>query len=304
MPTNWQNSIISRSYQPQELIDTAMAQKQRVDQERQQNIDQAMADLEYTDPLKAEQLTQKMEAARLETEAKRLAIYKETQTMRETSAFLAGVPQLEKTLSDQGHTVGTRGYADGYLDYVAQVPLARSTQLVQDITKTAARVHDDQAMLNEKMALLKNAGFSPTSADITAESGVNLRGSVKGSGADIPATVLERYARVKGAIQRHQDLSLQEEKSNRDANKAGIPYTGAADLHANQTEAGLLEKNFPQLSEAPAASQSSITAPTSAVSEPAGTPALSPQDQAAIAWATANPDDPRAAQIKSLHGQQ
>ncbi len=72
-----------------------------------------------------------------------------------------------------------------------------------------------------------------------------------------------QYAKLQAGIQGHLETAAVEAKANTDANKANEPYSKAATLHAQQTEAAMLEKQYPALKAfaAPAAGVTAV-APT------------------------------------------
>ncbi len=193
-------------------------------------------------------------------------LQKEIETDRQKAAFYNGLQELESNLNAQGHKIGSQGHAEAFAAYAHEFPLARSASDVQQTLKLHSQIADDQAALKQRM----NAMNPP------------------------PEKIAQRYAKVQGDISTFSATPGKE-----------------ADLNGALVESDQIEKAYPQL-KVPTLPQQTVypdggtptPAPPSVQVAPGyGTPAaptaaptVAPvvDHTAAMDWANANPNDPRA----------
>jgi hypothetical protein len=171
-------------------------------------------------PLEQEARQAQIDRASASEAKARYDLTKQIETDRQRTAFYNGLQELEQNLSQRGFGIGTPQHAEAFAAYAHEFPLARSSADVNQTLKLHATVNDEQAALKQRMLEL-----SPP-----------------------PEKIAQRYARVQGDIQQFTDESAQREAANIAAGKANVQYTNAPKLHAAQTEAQLLERQYPQLS--------------------------------------------------------
>jgi hypothetical protein len=241
-------------------------------------------------PLEQEARQAQIDRANASEAKARYDLTKQIETDRQRTAFYNGLQELEQNLSQRGFGIGTPQHAEAFAAYAHEFPLARSSTDVNQTLKLHATVNDEQAALKQRMLEL-----SPP-----------------------PEKIAQRYARVQGDIQQFTDESAQQEAANIAAGEANVQYTNAPKLHAAQTEAQLLERQYPQLSQngetdttqAPSTAQvptmdtQVITPDATDTGSPNAAPSVTPvpvpptvDHSAALDWANANPNDPRAAVI-------
>lgn len=215
-----------------------LSQRREVQQPQQPKI-------QVVDPLAQEARMAQISRAQAAEAHARYQMGKEIETDRQRTAFYNGLQELEQ----KAPPIGTKEHAEAYAAYAHEFPLARSSADVNQMLKLHATVNDEQAALKQRIIDL-----SPP-----------------------PEKIAQRYARVQGDIQQFTDESSQQEAANIAAGKANVQYTNAPKLHAAQTEAQLLETQYPTLT-------SGRTAQTSGVS-----PTESATGVAAIAAPSATP---------------
>jgi len=236
-------------------------------------------------PLEQEARQAQIDRATAAEAKARYDLTKQIETDRQRTAFYNGLQELEQNLNRSGFGIGTREHAEAFAAYAHEFPLARSSADVNQTLKLHAIVNDDQAALKQRMLEL-----SPP-----------------------PEKIAQRYARVQGDIQQFTDDAKQVEADNIKKGLADQPYPKAPLLHAAQTEAQILEQQYPQLASQqdtaqtePVDTSTVPTLPTQVVtpdqtdtSTPQVVPSATPvvDHSAAIDWANANPNDPRAAVI-------
>jgi hypothetical protein len=295
-PPNWSTTPTNGSRDPSDLINRAIvgtgaamnrntiaAAKFQQQQER----------LPLQDALDTARLEKERAQVELAGRSQLYTEWKDAQLAHEKAAFWAGLPELENSLKDAGHQIGSQGYVDAFATYVSKFPWAREDSAITDVIKAHTKVNDTQARFQQNLDVLNSQKLKTgQSAEIDAQGRPIVRG-----GAEVPSSALERYARVKGDFafhdaQRQAEIKRQETLNaakNPDVKDSKVPYnpldaTAApieANYIANKTELGLLEKNFPAL--AGAGADTSAAAATS-VSAP-GTPATN----AAVAQASPTP---------------
>ncbi len=195
-------------------------------------------------------------------------LQKEIETDRQKAAFYNGLQELESNLNAQGHKIGSAGHAEAFAAYAHEFPLARSASDVQQTLKLHSQIADDQAALKQRM----NAMNPP------------------------PEKIAQRYAKVQGDISTFSATPGKE-----------------ADLNGALVESDQIEKAYPQL-KVPSLPQQTVypddgttpspTPPSVQIAQGYGNPAATPtpattvtpsvDHSAAMNWANANPNDPRA----------
>lgn len=118
--------------------------------------------------------------------------------------------------------------------------LARNKEFAKEVDEHI-KGHEDVGLV---MQQIQQAGGTVRMTGIGA-SGKPIY-KVEEAGA-VPAQVEQRYIRLQASIQQHLEQSDQEKKANVAGKKAGVPYSKAAQLHADQLEATQLEKRYPRL---------------------------------------------------------
>lgn len=304
---NWRNNLSAPRYSPDQI------EAQRLRNEAAQN---------RLNQFPLEQASKEAQFARVQgEEAKaRYQLQKEIETDRQKAAFYNGLQELETNLNAQGFGIGTKQHAEAFAAYAHAFPLARSSADVNKTLALHAKINDDQAALTQRVQRVLGAvpqGYTPRDLTLTASGQPSIR-----FGTNVPPErVAARYANLQGMIASHNELMAQEAAANPDK-----PYSLMPRFQAAQTEAAMLERQYPGLKAQP--DQGDQTAPTNPdeiptlppqiitdqatnqTATPAAAPAapastavppaatISPVDHsAALDWANANPNDPRAAVI-------
>jgi hypothetical protein len=224
---------------------------------------------------------------------------------------------LLKIQQDPNIKPGTDDHFNAVLSAASKHPYATQSESGRMLLRGTAAVHDNAAALKDRAYSTRfNQAFKEAS-QVARKHGVDVQYdnegfpsidlTAKSAGASaasesVPANVQSRYAKLQADAQMHEELSAKEAAANVDKKSdkyANIPYSKAPLYHATKAEMAQLEKRFPGLAtDSETDAGSTALAPT----VPTATPTISPADQAAISWATANPKDPRAIAIKKLHG--
>ncbi len=261
-------------------------------------------------PLENEARQAQIDAAQAREARARYDLSKQIETDRQRTAFYNGLQELESNLSKQGMGIGTRGHAEAFAAYAHEFPLARSSADVQHALKLHSLVNDDQAALKARMQ-----GMLPPPEKIAQRY------------ARVQGTLNQYQTALQADIKR-------QEKTNIDAKLPNVPYNPNLDnesriINSNiagaQTESSFLERSYPQLqtsdqtqvsppnpqgvqlapgygqpvaqpSQTPVPEAPDVQPQTTPVYTPAPSPesTATPDHSAAISWANANPDDPRA----------
>jgi hypothetical protein len=292
-PPNWSTTPTNGSRDPSDLINRAIVGTGAAMNRNQiaaAKFQQQQERLPLQDALDMARLQKAQAQLESEGRAQIYTEWKDAQLAHEKAAFWAGLPELENSLKGAGHQIGSQGYVDAFSTYVSKFPWAREDAAITDVIKAHTKVNDTQAQFNQNLATLRG---TPLKTGESVE--INAQGQpIVKAGAEVPASALERYARVKGDFAMHDALRGAEIKRQADLNttaqKPNVPYNPAAtpealktegEFQASKTELGLLEKNFPALAGAGA-----DTSAAAATSVPApGTPATS----AAVAQPTPHP---------------
>jgi hypothetical protein len=289
-PPNWATAEPNGSRDPRDLINRAIVGT-GVAMNRNQiaaaKFQQQQERLPLQDALDMAKLQKENAQIELAGRSQLYTEWKDAQLAHEKAAFWAGLPELENSLKQQNHLVGSQGYVDAFATYVSKFPWAREDAAITDVIKAHTKVNDTQAQFDQNLAVLNSQKLKTgQSAEINAQGQPIVK-----AGAEVPASALERYARVKGDFafhdaQRQAEVKRQEAANaakNPNVKQSNVPYdpldpTAApieANYIANKTELGLLEKNFPALAGAGADTSAAAATPVPAPGTPT-TAAASP----------------------------
>jgi hypothetical protein len=237
--------------------------------------------------------------------------WKDNELRRQTTAYYTAMPALQESLKQNGIYPGSQRYAAEMAAFAAEIPDAVThNEAIRKDLQGYAKVDASQAeitnRLNTVTSALNQAGQRPTSFSTTASGGVDVK-------ATRPMDDAQKDLKDSHGITRTQFetfdpnsafLGQVDEKGTFTKSNTGshIQFTALKDGKANPVTMTVPE--FNRYKEAfgmqPIQPQALQGTPVTG-----NTPTLSatPDHQAALDWANANPNDPRAAQILQLNSQ-
>ncbi len=269
-------------------------------------------------PLENEARQAQMDAANAREAQARYNLSKQIETDRQRTAFYNGLQELETNLGKQGMGIGTRGHAEAFAAYAHEFPLARSSADVQHALKVHSLVNDDQAALKARM----NQLLPPP--EKIAQRYAHVQGVIDQYQTAYQQDIKRQEAANAAA---HKDVAQSNIPYNPNLDNESRQINST--LSGARTESQFLERSYPQLQ---TSDQTPITTPTpnpqavqlapgygQPVAQPSQTPApeannvqpspapdqtpiytpspspeATPDHSAAMDWANANPNDPRA----------
>lgn len=309
MPTaryNWRTNLSQPRFTPDQL------EAQRLRNAASQNKLQLF-------PLEQEAKSAQLARTQGEEAKARYQLQKEIETDRQKAAFYNGLQELEANLNQQGFGIGTKQHAEAFAAYAHAFPLARSSADVNKTLELHAKVNDDQAALSQRIQTALGAvpqGYQPKDITMTATGQPSIR--FANTNQAVPEKVALRYGALTSSITAHL---AQADAQARAATQPDQPYAKADELNANVAQANFLRGRYPDLEPVKGLIDSSdgmlipkagltatpvASAPPQATATPTptATPTAAPaatttpiNHSAALDWANANPNDPRAQTI-------
>lgn len=262
--------------------------------------------LPLQDALAMAKLQHEQAALQFQGQSELHTFQKETQLLRESSAYYAGLPVLQKYLDNRvasGNTEfqkGGRGYAEAYANYAAQFPsaIAHNSQVSQDVADNA-KVHDISAKIQQGLAAMPKGTTVPEV--IMGEHGQT---SVHFKAPDTTGTSMEDQLKTGYGLAPNQFKNAQViARGTADAKgqfagsdngpllqvAAGETKTGQPGLHVMSiNEYNAFAKSFGGQPFAPTAPNTAATPTPSATPAPTETPAATPTPTATPETRTVN----------------
>lgn len=201
-------------------------------QEWQANAQQREQNLQYRNQI----LQSQAEMVGLKTQKD---LYNQGEIDRETKMYLAGIPMLREQLKNANIKPGSNEYRAEISAFAQHIPhaFASNPDIRKDLSElshvdaTAAEIADKIKTFKQGMV---QAGQEPGPIHLTKG------GEITGEGrSGIPENVIEHYAKSQSNIR-----ALTEEKI---ASETAGKTFDAKELHANQIQSSILERNYPKL---------------------------------------------------------
>lgn len=310
MPTaryNWRTNLSQPRFTPDQL------EAQRLRNAASQNKLQLF-------PLEQEAKAAQLARTQGEEAKARYQLQKEIETDRQKAAFYNGLQELESNLNAQGFGIGTKQHAEAFAAYAHAFPLARSSADVNKTLELHAKVNDDQAALSQRISTALGAvpkGYEPKDITMTATGQPSIR--LANTNAAIPEKIALKYGGLTSSITAHLAAA---DAQARAATQPDQPYAKGDELNANVAQANFLRGQYPTLPPVKglidssdgmlipkagqpqpgtaAPPQATATPTPAATAQPTAAPAATTtpiNHSAALDWANANPNDPRAQTI-------